>query len=143
MELLTKLARGHDPAIDKAKAKVAALNTFGALIKPYLARQRTAKRERTIDEIERYLTVHAALLQPLAVKGIDRATVAGPARRDRGSAGSGARNNLQELLDRDFSAGWSARAMSTSIRSSPPTRRLTCLAQPSERWRGTGDPDRA
>ena len=66
MELLTKLARGHDPAIDKAKAKVAALNTFGVLLEPYLARQRQGQaakhrpRDRALSHCARRPASRAA-----------------------------------------------------------------------------------
>jgi integrase len=104
MELLTKLAHGHDPAIDKAKARVAAQNTFGALIEPYLARQRQGRRENTVREVVRYLTVHAEPLHRLPVKEIDRATIAGLLAAIETERGPGARNNLRNYLSSLF--GW-------------------------------------
>jgi integrase len=103
MELLTKLAHGHDPAIDNARAKVAALNTFGVLIEPYLAHQRKGRRANTVSEIERYLTVHAASLHRLPVKGIYRATIAGLLAQVESERGPGARNNLRNYLSGFFS----------------------------------------
>jgi integrase len=104
MELLTKLAHGHDPAIDKAKAKAAALNTFGALIEPYLNRQRQGRRENTVREIERYLTVHSAPLHSLPVKDIDRAAIAGLLAHVETERGPGARNNTHNYGSGFF--GW-------------------------------------
>ena len=103
MELLTQLARGHDPAVDKAKAKVAVLNTFDVLLEPYLARQRRDRRQNTVREIERYLTVHAAPLYGLPVKDIDRSTVAGLLAQIEAERGPGARNNTHNYGSGFFS----------------------------------------
>jgi integrase len=104
MELLTKLAHGHDPAIDKARAKVAAQNTLGVLAESYLARQRKGRRANTVNEIERYLTVHAAPLHRLPVKEVDRATIAGLLADVEKARGPGARNNTRNYLSSFF--GW-------------------------------------
>ena len=104
MELLTKLAHGHDPAIDKARAKVAALNTLSVLIEPYLAHQHRGRRKNTVDEISRYLAVHSAPLHPLPVKDIDRATIAGLLAQVETERGPGSRNNLRNYLSGFF--GW-------------------------------------
>ena len=104
MELLTKLARGHDPAIDKAKAEAAARNTLGVLIEPYLAHQHRGRRASTIGETKRYLGVHAAPLHRLPVKEIDRATIAGLLAAIEAERGPGARNNLRNYMSGFF--GW-------------------------------------
>jgi integrase len=101
MELLTQLTRGHDPAVDKAR--VAVLNTFDVLLEPYLARQRRDRRQSTVREIERYLTVHAAPLHGLPVKDIDRPTVAGLLAQIEVERGPGARNNTHNYGSGFFS----------------------------------------
>jgi integrase len=106
MDLLVKLARGTDPAVEKAKAKIEAQNTFGALVQPYLAHQRNGKRANTVNEIERYLTCHAAPLHPLPVKAIDRPTAAALFAAVETERGPGARNNTRNYLSGFF--GWLA-----------------------------------
>jgi integrase len=104
MTILTQLAQGGDPAIDKASAKVVAKTTFGALAVSYLARQRQGTREATVREIERYLNTHAAPLHRLPVKTIERATIAGLLAAVEAQRGPGARNNVRNYLSGFF--GW-------------------------------------
>jgi integrase len=107
MELLTELAHGHDPAIEKATAKLEAQKTFGALIDSYLAHQRRGRRPNTINEIARYLNNHAAALHRLPVKEIDRATIAALLAVIEAERGPGARNNTRNYLSGFFGWMWS------------------------------------
>jgi integrase len=102
MELLTELARGRDPAVVKARAKIEAQNTFGVLVEPYLAHQRKGKRANTVSEAGRYLGVHAAPLHNLPVKEVDRSAIAGLLAAVEAERGPGARNNLRNYLSGFF-----------------------------------------
>jgi integrase len=104
MDFLTKLARGEDPAIEKAKARIEAQNTFGALVDSFVARQRKGRRKSTADEAERYLNDHAAPLHPLPVKMVDLATAAGLLADVEKTRGPGARNNLRNYASSFY--GW-------------------------------------
>jgi integrase len=107
MALSAKLAHGQDPAIEKARAKIEAQNTFGALVEPYLAHQHRGKRANTVNEIERYLTVHSAPLHRLPVKEIDRLAIARLLAAVEAERGPGARNNTRNYLSGFF--GWMCR----------------------------------
>jgi integrase len=102
-EFQVALALGRDPAREKAAAKVAAMNTFGALVSPYVAMKRLSRRERTVDEVERYLRGHARPLHKLPVREIDRATVAALLAEVEKTHGPGARNNLRNYASGFFS----------------------------------------
>jgi integrase len=99
-----KLAQGCDPVAEKTKAKIEAAQTFGALIGPYLARQRHDVRASTVAEIERYLNNHARPLHKLPVREIDRATVAALLADVEAERGPGARNNARNYVSGFF--GW-------------------------------------
>ena len=103
-EVLARIAHGANPSADKARARLEAQKTFGALLEPYFTRQRQGRRESTVREIERYLNNHAAPLHRLPVKAIDRATVAGLLAEIEAERGPGARNNTHNYASSFF--GW-------------------------------------
>jgi integrase len=103
-EVLARIALGANPLADKARARIEAENTFGALIEPFVAHKRKGRRESTVAEIERYLNSRAAPLHRLPVKEIDRATVATLLADVEKARGPGARNNTRNYLSSFF--GW-------------------------------------
>jgi integrase len=102
-ETLARVALGANPLAEKARARIETQKTFGALIEPFIAHKRKSRRENTVAEIERYLTVHAAPLHRLPVKEIDRATVAGLLAGVEAERGPGARNNTHNYVSGFFS----------------------------------------
>jgi integrase len=75
--LLAKVRLGHDPAAEKAEARVHATDEpFGAVIGRFLARQERRLRPRSYIDVRRYLEQHWRPLHALHLARISRATVA-------------------------------------------------------------------
>jgi len=75
-DLLAAVRLGQDPASAKIEARAKAADTFGMLVKSFLARQQKRLRPRSYCETERYLLAHWKPLHGLALANISRATVA-------------------------------------------------------------------
>jgi integrase len=75
-DLLAAVRLGQDPASDKQAARARAIETFGALLPRYLARQKSRLRPRSYREVERHLLVHAKALHPHAVEAVGHRMVA-------------------------------------------------------------------
>ena len=71
-----KIARGKDPANEKAAARSEAGQTFGLIAADYLDVQRGRLKPRSFDGAQRYLSKHWKPLHKLALASIDRAIVA-------------------------------------------------------------------
>jgi hypothetical protein len=67
---------GGDPAGAKAEERARAAETMGAILEPYLARQRARLRPRSLVEVERHLMKHSKPLHGLRLDKIDRRAVA-------------------------------------------------------------------
>jgi integrase len=74
--LYAEVKLGRDPAAEKSAAAARAVETFGAWLAPYLARQEERLRPRTMVELRRHLRVDAKPLHPMPLAAIDRRTVA-------------------------------------------------------------------
>jgi integrase len=75
--ILAKVRLGHDPAADRAAARVrAADEPLGAIIGRFLARQERRVRARTYVDAKRYLVRYWRPLHELHLDRISRATVA-------------------------------------------------------------------
>ena len=95
-ELLARVKLGSDPATEKAEAQTRAGETFTAVVRHYLIRQKARLRPRSYVNEERYLLKHFQALHSLALTRIDRRTIAarlseiatdnGPAAADRARA---------------------------------------------------------
>ena len=70
-ELNSKITLGHDPAAEKRERIEDAADTFGQLVKDYIAAQESRLTSNMVLDLRRYLTVYAAPLHRLPVKKID------------------------------------------------------------------------
>jgi integrase len=70
-ELNSKVTLGHDPAAEKRERIEDAADTFGQLVKDYIAAQESRLTPNMVLDLRRYLTVYAAPLHRLPVKKID------------------------------------------------------------------------
>jgi Arm DNA-binding domain len=102
VELLAKVKLGSDPAHDKAAAQAQAGETFAAVVRLYLARQRARLRPSSYSSEERYLLGHFRALHGLPLARLDRRTIAtclGTIAADRGpGAADRARATLSGFL---------------------------------------------
>jgi integrase len=76
VEVLAKVKLGGDPAGEKAEAQARAGETFVAVARRYLLRQKARLRPRSYVSTERYLLIYSQPLHNLAVARIDRRTIA-------------------------------------------------------------------
>jgi integrase len=76
-DLLASVRLGADPASEKREARAKATETFGAMLPRYLAKQRSERRPRSFQELERHLVKYAKSLHPRAVTSIDRRALSG------------------------------------------------------------------
>ena len=74
-KLLAQVRLGKDPAADKARARVAAAETFGALLPRFLRRQETRLRPRSYVETVRHLEVNAKPLHGLPLEAVTRRAI--------------------------------------------------------------------
>jgi integrase len=70
-ELNSKIMLGHDPAAEKRERIEDAADTFGQLVKDYIAAQESRLTPNMLLDLRRYLTVYAAPLHRFPVKKID------------------------------------------------------------------------
>src|SRR5262249_48727512 len=68
---------GNDPAFAKASKQAKASETFGAVLKIYLARRRRQVRASTYKENERHLDRNLRALHELPLVQVDQRTIAG------------------------------------------------------------------
>jgi integrase len=76
-DLQAKVRLGGDPAAERAETRERAAETFGALLPPFLERQRQRLRPSSLRETTRYLVEYARPLHTLPVKLLDRRAAAG------------------------------------------------------------------
>jgi hypothetical protein len=73
---LAKIRLGADPHGEKLDAQVRAGQTFGAMLVPFLTRQRARLKPRSYEETERHLMVQCKALHARPVDRIDRRVIA-------------------------------------------------------------------
>src|SRR6516165_10248758 len=106
-KLLAQVRLGKDPAADKARARVAAAETFGALLPRFLERQRTRLKPRSYVETERHLQRHAKALHGSPIEAVARRTVAARLAEIEKHNGPAARNRVRASLSAYFT--WAAK----------------------------------
>jgi integrase len=107
IEILAKVKLGADPAGTKALAKVQAGETFAAVVKRYLLRQKARLRARSYVADERYLLGHCASFHPLGLNQIDRRAIAERLSEIAASGGPSAADRTRATLSAFFS--WAMR----------------------------------
>jgi integrase len=75
-KLHAQVRLGDDPAAAKAEKQAKAAETFGAVLKTYLARRRGQIRDSSLREVERHLQRNLAPLHSVPVDKLDRRTIA-------------------------------------------------------------------
>jgi integrase len=76
VELQAKVRLGGDPAMDKATAKAAAQDTFGALVDKYMKERHAEWRPKTEVNVRYHLNVMAAPLRAMPITAISQRNVA-------------------------------------------------------------------
>jgi integrase len=106
-DLLAQVRLGRDPAGEKEHERARALETFGALLPRFLARQETKQKPRSYEETERHLTKHCKLFHRRPVAGLDRRTVGARLAEIEKQNGPAASNRVRASLSTYFM--WLAR----------------------------------
>src|SRR5260221_4336305 len=75
-KLYAQVKLGNDPAGAKADRQGRAAETFGAILKGYLARRRGTIRESSYGQIERHLDLNLRPIHGLNLESVDRRTIA-------------------------------------------------------------------
>jgi integrase len=106
-KLLAQVRLGKDPAADKARARIAAGETFGALLPRFLRRQETRLRPRSYVETVRHLEVNAKPLHGLPIEAVTRRAIADQLAKIEEGIGAITRNRVRSSLSAYFT--WLAR----------------------------------
>jgi integrase len=96
--MLAKVRLGHDPAGEKDQAKVAAGETFGALLPRFLKHQETRLRPRSYVETVRHLQVNAKPLHGLPISAVTRRAIAERLAQIEKDIGAVTRNRVRSSL---------------------------------------------
>ena len=76
VQLHAQVKLGHDPAGQKLESRARATETFGSVLRSYMARKKTALRPRSYSEVERHLLLHAKRLHGTQMASSDRRSIA-------------------------------------------------------------------
>jgi len=106
-KLLAQVRLGGDPAADKHRAKIAAGETFGALLPRFLKHQKPRTRPRSYVETVRHLQVNTRPLHGLPIEAVTRRTIAEQLAKVEENTGAVTRNRVRSSLSAYFT--WLAR----------------------------------
>jgi len=106
-ELHARTKLGQDPGGEKIENRIRAVETFGAVLRPYLAHKKAELKARTYAEVERHLLQHAKRLHGMQVTLIDRRTVAALLAELAANNGRSVSNSVRASLSSFFS--WAMR----------------------------------
>src|SRR6516225_1155762 len=106
-ELHARVKLGQDPGGEKIENRIRAVETFGAVLRPYLAHKKAELKVRTYAEVERHLLQHAKRLHGMQVTLIDRRTVAALLAEIAANNGRSVSNSVRASLSSFFS--WAMR----------------------------------
>lgn len=99
---IARIRLGHDPSLEKARARVKRRETLAALLPIFLERQRSEWKERTHKEATYSLAAHTKPFLPLPVSAIDTRIVAARLEEIQSQSGPGARNSFRAYLSTFF-----------------------------------------
>ena len=99
---LARIRLGHDPSLEKAKARIKRRETLAALLPVFLERQRSEWKARTHKEATYCLALHTKPFLPLPVSAMDTRMVAARLEEVQSQSGAGARNNIRSYLSTFF-----------------------------------------
>src|SRR5262245_6186669 len=99
-KLHAQVRLGDDPAAIKAEKQAKAAETFGFVLKTYLARRRGQIRDSSLGEIERHLERNLAPLHGVPLDKLDRRTIAAQLARLTDKAGPIQANRTRASLSK-------------------------------------------
>jgi integrase len=105
--MLAKVRLGNDPHADRLETLANARHTFGAMLVPFMKRQKGRLKPRTYLEVERHLMVQSKALHPRPIDRIDRRVLALHLGELAESNGPGAANRCRSSLSAFFT--WAAK----------------------------------
>ncbi len=105
--LQAQVRLGRDPTAEKAENRVRAAETFGSVLRPFLARQKARLRHASYSEVERHLVLHSKPLHALPINAIDRRAIAARLNEIAANSGPVAANRVRSSLSAFFS--WAIR----------------------------------
>jgi integrase len=106
-DLLAKVRLGQDPAAEKERTRIAAAETFGALLPRFLERQVARLKPRSYVEIERHLTMYAKALHGSPIEAVTKRVIAARLAEIEKRSGGVTRNRVRASLSAYFT--WLAR----------------------------------
>jgi integrase len=107
-ELMAQVRLGRDPAAEKEHERARALESFGALLPPFLERQKAKQKARSYEETERHLTKHCKVFYRRPVESLDRRAIGARLAEIEKESGPAASNRVRASLSTYFM--WLARA---------------------------------
>jgi integrase len=102
-ELHARVRLGADPASEKAESRIRAGETFEAVLRVYLARQRDRLKPLSYVQKERHLVKHCRALHTLQLVKLDRRTVAAKLAKVAAKSGPVESNRVRASLSAFFS----------------------------------------
>ena len=140
-DVLARVRLGGDPASEKNHARVRASETFGMLITPFMVRQQSRLKPRSLTETRRHLDKLCKPLHPLPVAALNRRTIAARLTAIAATNGPAAANRVRGSLGAFCT--WAAREglidnnpVSFTNKRSRPARANGCSRTPSSRRSG-------
>jgi integrase len=106
-KLYAQVKLGADPAGQKIENRIRASETFGHVLRLYMAHKKSALRPRSYVEVERHLLMHAKPLHGLQLARIDRRTIAALLAGMTSDSGPTASNHVRSSLSAFFA--WAMR----------------------------------
>jgi integrase len=102
-ELHAKVRLGQDPAGDKAESRVRSAESFDAILRLYLAQQRSELKPLSYTQKERHLVKHCRALHALPLIKVDRRTIAAKLATVTTKSGSVEANRVRASLSAFYS----------------------------------------
>jgi integrase len=135
-----------DPALERRKNRIEASNTFGLLVRQYLAARRGQLRERSYDGVRRHLEDYCAPLHALPLAAIDQGAIArllNTVARSGAVTANRTRATLSALFTWAMKEGLalSNPAANTNKREERPRDRVLSAAELSAIWRALNGDD--
>ena len=145
--LLAKIRLGGDPASERVQARARAGETFGALIKPFIAHQEGRLKPRSLRAADHHLFMLSKPLHPLPIATIDRRRVAAHLTEVAQARGPATANRMRSSLSAFFT--WAIReglletgnpvALTNKANERGPRTRVLSDAELALIWQAAGD----
>jgi integrase len=106
-ELHARVRLGEDPAGQKIESRSRAVETLGAILRPFLLVKKAALKPRSYEQVERHLLMHCKRLHGLQTTAIDRRAIATLLTELATNNGAALANSVRASLSAFFS--WAMR----------------------------------